>query len=78
VPLLQDMAHVMQSVESLDGLTHSDIGSHIFWTLDDVQMGLHLLDMVMVAHRWEKIPHLGHCTLNIILHWMEDVALEDG
>jgi hypothetical protein len=40
VPLLQDMAHVMKSIESLDGLTHSVTGSHIFWTLDDGHMGL--------------------------------------
>jgi hypothetical protein len=43
------MAHVMKSIEPLDGLTHSDAGSHIFWTLDDGHMGLQLLDMVMVA-----------------------------
>jgi hypothetical protein len=46
VPLLQDMARVMQSIESPNGLTHSYIGSHIFRTLDDGQMGLILIDMV--------------------------------
>jgi hypothetical protein len=56
VPLLQDMARVMQSIESPSGLTHSNIGSHIFWTLDDGQMGLILIDMVMVAQRWARNP----------------------
>jgi hypothetical protein len=55
---LQDMARVMQSVESLDGLTHSDTGSHTFWTLDDGQMGLDLIDMVMMAHLWARKPIL--------------------
>jgi hypothetical protein len=41
-------------------------------------MGLYLLDMVMVAQRWEKSPHPGHYTPEIITHWMEDVALVDG
>jgi hypothetical protein len=59
VHLLQDMAHVMQSIESHDGLTYSDIGSHIFWTLDDGWMGFHFADMAMMAHRWERDPHFG-------------------
>jgi hypothetical protein len=56
VPLLQDMACVMKSVESFDGLTHSDTGSYIFWTLDDGHIGLDLIDIVMVAQRWETNP----------------------
>jgi hypothetical protein len=77
VPLLQDMARVMQSIESPSGLTHSDIGSHIFWTLDDGHMGLFMLDMVMVAQRWVGSPHPGLYTPETIMHWMEDVALGD-
>jgi hypothetical protein len=77
VPLLQDMAHVMQSIESPGGLTHSDTGSHIFWTLDDGHMGLFMLDMVMVAQRWAGSPHPGLYTPETIMHWMEDVALGD-
>jgi hypothetical protein len=59
VPLLQDMARVMQSIESPNGLTHSNIGSHIFRTLDDGQMGLILIDMVMVAQDGQKSHTLG-------------------
>jgi hypothetical protein len=67
---------VMKSVNSWDGLTHSYVGSHTFWTLmDDKQMVLYLLDMVMVAQRWEKIPHPWHYTLETIMHWMENVEL---
>jgi hypothetical protein len=68
---------VMQSVESFDGLTCSDIGSHIFKALDDGKMGLHFIDMVMVAHVWERSPNPRNYTPNIIMHWMEDVALVD-
>jgi hypothetical protein len=75
VPLLQDMACVMQSIESLDGLTHSDTGSHIFWTLDDGQMGLILTryghDGTLMGRKpilWTVHPHItqpfdgGRCT----------------
>jgi hypothetical protein len=35
--------------------------------------------MVTVAKRWEKNPHPGHYTMEIIMHWiLEDVALVDG
>jgi hypothetical protein len=34
-----------------------------------------LTDMVMMAGRWEEIPHLGQCTPHLIQHLMEDVAL---
>jgi hypothetical protein len=59
VPLLQDMARVMQSIESPSGSTHSDTSSHIFWTLDDGQMGLILTDIVMMAHLWAGSPYSG-------------------
>jgi hypothetical protein len=38
-------------------------------------MGLFMLDMVMVAQRWEGIPDLGLYIPYNIMHWMEDVAL---
>jgi hypothetical protein len=37
-------------------------------------MFLILTDLVMVAQRWEEIPHRGLYTPKAILHWMEDVA----
>jgi hypothetical protein len=40
VHLLQDMACMMQNSESLDGLTSSDTGSHIFWILGRWMDGL--------------------------------------
>jgi hypothetical protein len=49
VTLFQDLACVMQSSESPSVLTHSDMGSHIFNTLDDGHMGLILTDFSMVA-----------------------------
>jgi hypothetical protein len=58
---------VMQN-ESLDGLTYSYTCFDILWTLDDGQTGLHLLDMVVMAHRWARIPYSGHCTLEIVMH----------
>jgi hypothetical protein len=62
VPLLQDMARVMQSIESPSGLTHSNTGSHIFGTLDDGLMGLILTDMVLVlmAHLCAESPKERH------------------
>jgi hypothetical protein len=77
VPLLQDMAHVMQSSESPSELIHSNNGSHIFGTLDDLYMGLFLTYLVMVAHRWAKISHPRLYTPEAILHWMEDVSHGD-
>jgi hypothetical protein len=68
VPLLQDLARVMKSTESTSDLTHSYMGSHIFRTLDDGWMGLILTALVMVAHRWEEIPHPGLYTPEAILH----------
>jgi hypothetical protein len=65
---------VMQNVESLGGLTYSDIGSHIFWTLDDGMMGLILTDMVMMAHLWAGGPYFGLCTHTLPSHLM-DVAI---
>jgi hypothetical protein len=40
-------------------------------------MGLFMLDMVMVAQRWEGIPHPALYTPETIMHWMEDVTLGD-
>jgi hypothetical protein len=77
VPLLHDMSRVMQSFESPSGLTHSNIGSHIFKTLDDGRIGLILIDMVMVAQRWEGSQHPGLYTPRTIMHWMEDIAQGD-
>jgi hypothetical protein len=42
---MQDIAHVMQSIESLDDLAPSDIGSHTSWTLDNGQMGFDVADI---------------------------------
>jgi hypothetical protein len=53
------------------------MGSHIFKTLYDGQMGLILTDLVMVAHKWEKIPHPRLYTPKAILHWMEGIAQGD-
>jgi hypothetical protein len=75
VPLLQDMECVMQSIESFDGLTYLDTGSHIFRTLDDGQMGLDLIDMAMMAHLWAGIPYSRQCTHILPSHLMEYVAL---
>jgi hypothetical protein len=75
VHLLQYMACVMQSDESLDGLKYLDTSSHIFWTLDDGWMGFILTCMVTMACRWTGSPHLGQCTPHLIHHLMEDVAL---
>jgi hypothetical protein len=69
---------VMQSSELPSDLAHLDSGSHIFRTLDDGWMGLFLTDLVMLAHRWVGIPHVGHYTPGIITHWMEDVTLVDS
>ena len=66
---------MLQSIKLSDGLTHSDIGSHIFWTLDDGSMGLILTDMVMMAHLWTGSPNFGQCTHTLPNHLMEDVAL---
>jgi hypothetical protein len=72
------MEHVMQRVESFDGLTYSNMGSHIFWSLDDGQMGLQLRDMVMMAHIWAESPYFGQCTHTLLDPLMEDVALGLG
>jgi hypothetical protein len=75
VHFMQDIARVMQSVGPLDDLAPSDTGSHTSWTLDDGHMSFYFADTVMLAHRWARSPHLGHCTPEVIRHWMEDVAL---
>jgi hypothetical protein len=74
VPLLQDMANVVQSIKPFDGLTHSDTNSHIFWTLDFGQRGLILIDMVTMAHLWVGSPYFGQCTHTLPIDLMEDVA----
>jgi len=38
-------------------------------------MNLYFVDTVTLAQRWARSPHLGHCTTEIIRHWMEDVVL---
>jgi hypothetical protein len=75
VHFIQDMTFVMQSVGPYDDLTHSDISSHTSWTLDDGQMKSHFVDMVILVERWERIPHLGESTQDIIRHLMEDIAM---
>jgi len=40
-------------------------------------MGMYMLDMVMVAQRWEGSPHPELYTPETIMHWMEDIALGD-
>jgi hypothetical protein len=75
VCFMQDIAHVMQSIGPLDDLAPFDTSSHTSWTLDDGQMSFYFADIVMLAHRWERSPHLGRCTPEVIRHWMEDVAL---
>jgi hypothetical protein len=77
VPLLQDMARVMKSVESLDGLTHSVTGSHIFWTLDDTN-GLVFARYGHGGTEMGKNPTPWALHPKTIMHWMEDVALVDG
>jgi hypothetical protein len=73
-PYCKTLGHVMQSSESPNDMPRSDMGSHIFETLDDGKMGLVLTYMVMVAHRWAEVTHLGIYTPDPTLHWMEDVA----
>jgi hypothetical protein len=51
------------------------MGSHIFWTFEDGQIGLHLTHVVMMSHIWEEIPHFGQCTHASLRCLMEDVAL---
>jgi hypothetical protein len=72
------LGHVMQSNESPCDSTTLDMGSPIFRTLDDGQMGLVLTDLVMMAHKWVEIPHLGQCTPGLITHWIEDVSPIDS
>jgi hypothetical protein len=74
VPLLQDMAHVMQSIVAHIESTHSDTSSHTLWTLDDGKMGFILTDMVMMKHLWERIPYYGQCTHTLPNYLMEDIA----
>jgi hypothetical protein len=38
-------------------------------------MSFYFAYTVMLAHRWARSPHLGHCTPEVIRHWMENVAL---
>jgi hypothetical protein len=61
-PYCNILAHVMQSDESPTVLAPSKMGSHIFKTLDNGQMGLVLTDLVMMAHKCTKSPHVGQCT----------------
>jgi hypothetical protein len=77
VHLLQDMARVMQSVGSPDDLTHSDLPSHISWTLDDGQMSPHFADMVILVDRWAGSPHFWTVYPQHDSTWFEDVALDD-
>jgi hypothetical protein len=40
-------------------------------------MSFHFANMTMMTHRWASSPHPGHCAVEIIMPWMEDVALID-
>jgi hypothetical protein len=53
----QDIARVMQSVWSHDGLAYSDTGSHTSWAMDDGHMSFHIADMVILMVRWAGSPH---------------------
>jgi hypothetical protein len=72
---IHGIACVMQSVGEYDDLTHSDTSSHTSWTLENGQMSSHFADMVILVDKWERIPHLGLCTPELVRNWMEDVAL---
>jgi hypothetical protein len=65
----------MQSIGPLDGLAPSDTGPHTSWALDDGHMRFYFKYTAMPTHIWERIPHLGCCTLKDIWNWMKDVAL---
>jgi hypothetical protein len=78
VPLCRTLACEMQSSDSPSDLTPSNMISHIFGTLYDGQMDMVLTDMVMMAHRWAEIQHIGQCTPGIITHWIDNVATVDN
>jgi hypothetical protein len=65
MPLLQYIPHVMQSVESLDGLKYLDTGSHIFWTMEHGMMRFHFVDIVKNTTPWA-------------LHLKDHYALDGG
>jgi hypothetical protein len=74
VPLFQDFStcDVKQLVPS--DLAPSNMSSHILETLDDGQMGLVLVDLVTMAHRWAGSPQAWQCTPGLITHRIEDVV----
>jgi len=66
----QDILHYIEDVDPLmwgvappDDWIYHGTPSHTSWTLDNGHMSLDIVDMVILAIRWVRSPHLGQCTL---------------